>query len=183
MVNENQWWNFSFFLLHFHKLIRFLTVIILETRIGWLISWPSRKHMLLSPQDLPGFHILKKSLKGLCGSLSSSCPLCRWGGCWLGPAGLGACRKGVFLSCKGGDNREKKDRTCTHCIGIICVYVYLPQWTMSRESATGLGTVALNASYRHLRNPAQGMTEWRTLRWMDGLYHSGSGENLTALWL
>lgn len=76
--------------------------------------------MLVPPQDLPGLHVLKKSLKGLCGSLSSSCPLCRWGGCWLGPAGMGTCREGAFLSCKGEiTEREKKDSTYTHRIEII----------------------------------------------------------------
>lgn len=131
--------------LPFHQLIHVLTVIILETRKGWLISWPSRKCMLLPPQDLPGFHILKKSLKGLCGSLSSSCPLCRWGGCWPGPAGVSACRKGVFLSCKGGDNRKREERQHIYTLhwNHLCVCLSPPldcgPWVHHWTRSGGLG--------------------------------------------
>lgn len=108
-----------------------LQILVLETRQGWLISCPSRKCMLLPPQRLPGLHIFKKGLKGLCGSLSSSCPLCRWGGCWLGPVEMGACREGVFLSCKRGDNRKREDSTYIRCKKILWVHVYLPHGTVA----------------------------------------------------
>lgn len=126
--------------------------------------------MLLPPQDLPGLHVLKKSLKGLCGSLSSSCPLCCWGGCWLGPAGVGACRGGV-LSCKGGDNRKREERQ--HIYTLYCNHLCAclsPPTGLWPPRSSGLDFL-FSASQEPSPGPGSKQAAWLngiTVRWMDG---------------
>lgn len=125
--------------------------------------------MLLSPQNLSKLHVFKKGLKGLCGSLSSSCPLCCWGSCWPGPAGVGAWREGFFLSCKGGDNRKREDSTYTRCNEIICVHVYLLHWSVTSQEQWSCHPLLCVPKPRlgHVSKQALQFSEC-LLEWMDG---------------
>lgn len=160
---ENWWWNFSLFPFPFASL--FIIPQPLSWKLeGWLISCPSRKRMLLLPQALPGLHVLKKSLKGLCGSLSSSCSLCLGGSCWPGPSGVGTCREGVFLSCKEGDNRKREERQHIYTLYWDHVCVSMSPTGLWPPRNTGL---VLSWEPRTWLK-ASTMAQWMTIRWMDG---------------